>query len=120
MEYNRAMKVVVLIATIMLGAVTTFSQEIAVTREVSDVSRPQPSMTLEQASRIAKKFVAKNKIDISGRQLTHGSFMMFGSSKETLQPAWQFFWTTGKLFSCDGVEIIVFDKTRTAMQKASP
>ena len=62
-------------------------------RQVVELPRPEhkpPKLTLQQALKIAERFIAKEKIDISSYYLFEAKWVLYGTDAK--EPRWYFWW----------------------------
>ena len=78
----------------------------------------RPSLTLQQALKIADSYIVKQKIDISHYYLYEAKHILYGS-KEHQEPSWFFWWVNENDMIGDYVEIVVSIKTRSVLQLPS-
>ncbi len=92
-------------------------------KQIIDLPRPKrgslrPSLTLQQALKIADGYIVKKKIDISHYYLYEAKHILYGS-KDNQEPSWFFRWVNENGVIGDYVEIVVSIKTRSVLQLPS-
>jgi hypothetical protein len=92
-------------------------------KQIVDLPLPKrgshrPSLTLQQALKIADSYIVKEKIDISRYYLYEAKYILYGS-KDNQEPSWFFWWVNENGVIGDYVEIVVSIKTGSARQLPS-
>ncbi len=92
-------------------------------KQIVDLPLPKrgsyrPSLTLQQALKIADGYIAKEKIDTSHYYLLEAKYILYGS-KDNQEPSWFFWWVNENGVVGDYVEIVVSIKTRSVRQLPS-
>lgn len=98
-------------------------QEAAITqRQIADLPLPRrgfrPKITLQRALKMAERYLAKEKIDLSPYYLYQAKYTLYGS-KENQEPCWFFWWMNESGAAGDYVEIIVSIETGKVTRLAS-
>jgi hypothetical protein len=84
-------------------------------KQIVDLPLPKrgfyrPSLTLQQALKIADSYIVKEKIDISRYYLYEARHIVYGS-KDNQEPCWFFWWVNENGVIGDYVELVVSIKT---------
>ena len=92
-------------------------------KQIVDLPLPRrgayrPSLTLQNALKIADGYIARQKIDISHYYLLEAKYILYGS-KENKDPSWYFWWVHENGAAGDYVEIVVSIKTGNVMRLLS-
>ena len=92
-------------------------------RQIVDLPLPKrgsyrPSLTLQNALKIADGYIVKEKIDISHYYLLEAKYILYGS-KDHQDPSWFFWWVSENGVIGDCVEIIVSIKTGSVRRPPS-
>jgi hypothetical protein len=92
-------------------------------KQIVDLPLPKrgsyrPSLTLQNALKIADGYIAKQKIDISHYYLLEAKYILYGS-KENQDPSWFFWWVNENGVIGDYVEIVVSIKTGNVLRLPS-
>ena len=78
----------------------------------------RPSLTLQNALKIADAYIVKQKIDISHYYLFEAKYILYGS-KDNQDPSWFFWWVNENGVIGDYVEIVVSIKTGNVLRLPS-
>ena len=78
----------------------------------------KPALTLQNALKIADRYIVEQKIDISKYYLLEAKYTLYGS-KDTQDPAWYFCWVNEDGASGHYVELVVSIKTRNVRRLMS-
>ena len=92
-------------------------------KQIVDLPLPErgfhrPSLTLQQALKIADSYIVKEKIDISRYYLYEAKHILYGG-KDNQEPSWFFWWVNENDVIGDYVEIVVSIKTRSVRRLPS-
>jgi hypothetical protein len=92
-------------------------------KQIVDLSLPKirfhrPSLTLQQALKIADSYILKEKIDISRYYLYEAKYILYGS-EDNQEPSWFFWWVNENGVMGDYVELIVAIKTGSVRRRPS-
>ena len=83
-------------------------------QQVVDLPLPKrgfrPSLTLQNALKLADGYITKEKIDLSPYYLYEAKYILYGS-KENQEPSWFFWWVNENGAAGDYVEVVVSKKT---------
>lgn len=84
-------------------------------KQIVDLPLPKrgsyrPSLTLQNALKLADGYIAKERIDISRYYLYEAKYILYGS-KDNQEPSWFFWWVNENGVIGDYVEIVVSIKT---------
>ena len=78
----------------------------------------KPGLTLQDALKIADRYVAKEKIDISKYYLLEAKYILYGT-KDNQDPSWYFWWVNEDGASGHYVELVVSIKSRSVRRLMS-
>ena len=89
-------------------------------KQIVDLSLPKrgsyrPSLTLQNALKIADGYIVKQKIDISHYYLLEAKYIFYGG-KDNQDPSWFFWWVNENGVIGDYVEIVVSIKTGNVLR----
>jgi hypothetical protein len=92
-------------------------------KQIVDLPLPKrgsyrPSLTLQNALKIADGYIAKEKVDISHYYLLEVKYILYGS-KDNQDPSWFFWWVNENGARGDYVEIVVSIKTGKVLRLPS-
>ena len=88
-------------------------------KQIVDLPLPKrgpyrPSLTLQNALKIADGYLLKQKIDISHYYLLEAKYIVYGS-KDNQDPSWFFWWVNENGVIGDYLEIVVSIKTANVL-----
>ncbi len=78
----------------------------------------RPSLTLQNALKIAEGYIVKEKIDISQYYLLEAKYILYGD-KDNKDPSWYFWWTNEDGAFGHYVELVVSIKTGSVRRLTS-
>ncbi len=78
----------------------------------------RPSLTLQNALKVAEDYIVKEKIDLSPYYLLEAKYILYGS-KDNQEPGWRFWWVNEDGALGDYVEIVVSIKSGKARRLLS-
>ena len=92
-------------------------------KQIVDLPQPRrssyrPSLTMQNALKIADGYIVKQKIDISHYYLFEAKYILYGST-DNQDPSWFFWWVNENGVIGDCVEIVVSIKTGNARRLPS-
>jgi hypothetical protein len=67
----------------------------------------RPALTLQQALRLAERYIEKEKIKISPYYLSEARMIQYGGDKDVKEPRWYFWWVNENGAMGNYVEITV-------------
>jgi len=97
---------------------STSSPSITQSLELPKGGSYRPSLTLQNALKIAEGYIVKEKIDISQYYLFEAKYILYGD-KDNKDPSWYFWWTHEDGAFGRYVELVVSIKTGTVRRLTS-